>query len=76
MQLATCLAFDAFWGTTFAATFAVGHRFLDSPEKEISFSSWLFLKVPILRRRAELEAQGYNHRSGTLQVAHTHVKRA
>jgi hypothetical protein len=61
MKLATCLAFDAFWGTTFATTFAVGHRFLDSPEKEISFSSWLFLKVSILRRRVELEAQGYNH---------------
>ncbi len=39
--------------------FVVGHHFLDSPEKGMCFSSWLFLKVPILRRRAELEAQGY-----------------
>jgi hypothetical protein len=39
MKLATCLAFDVFSGITFAATFAVGHRFLDSPEKEISFFS-------------------------------------
>ncbi len=39
--------------------FVVGHHFLDSPEKGMCFSSWLFLKVPILRRRAELEAEGY-----------------
>ena len=39
--------------------FVVGHHFLDSPEKGMCFSSWLFLKVPILRRHAELEAQGY-----------------
>ena len=42
--------------TTYACVHFVGHHFLDSPEKEISFSSWLFFKVPILR--AELEAQG------------------
>ena len=34
--------------------FVVGHHFLDSPEKGMCFSSWLFLKVPILRRCAEL----------------------
>ena len=50
--------------------FVVGHHFLDSPEKVMCFSSWLFRKVPILRRRAELEAQGYQptfvtNRSGT-----------
>ena len=48
----------SFLGTTFVATFVVGHHFFDSPEKEMSFSLGLFRKVPILRRHAELEAQG------------------
>ncbi len=39
--------------------FVVGHHFLDSPEKGMCFSSWLFLKVPILRRHTELEDQDY-----------------
>jgi hypothetical protein len=34
--------------------FVICHHFLDSPEKGMCFSSWLFLKVPILRRCAEL----------------------
>jgi hypothetical protein len=57
--------------------FVVGHHFLDSPEKIMCFSSWLFRKVPILRRRAELEAQGYQPPSLPTKVGpyrwHTHT---
>jgi len=76
LQLVALVATDVAVTAYARVHFVVGHHFLDSPEKVMCFSSWLFRKVPILRRRAELEAQVCNHRSGTLQVADTHVKRA